>query len=359
MENETPTIEGTETPDTTTAAESEAGDPEKVREDGVVDHGEIGGEGVVDHGEIGGDGVVDHAEISGEGVVDHGEIGGEGVVDHGEIGGEGAEEVGGEHMEGEHAEGEEKDKVLGEGEELMGEEMEGEHAEVKETEAEKVKEEEKVEEKVEEEEQYVEPPPPDPTAPFGFTDSSEALKDPFTLRLDQIAEVEQLWEYFQNYTPAYTDIDNYITEKELSYMLKALILMTVTPEQFQEVIAYCARPPHPEGHITFEQFQKIVTIRQRECTAEEELRSALLVFDSGRTGLMDRELLKEVLLKQGYKMPQKQLNNLMKEVDMSNDGTIGVEDVVGTMCMDLNTEDLITLRNKLFPSDEPPPPDED
>lgn len=330
MEEETTTAEGTETPDTTAGdgdeskpPESEAGDPEKVGDEGIVDHEEIGGEG---------------AE----------EVGGEQME---------GEHVDGEHADGEHAEGEEKEKVLGEGEEVMGEEMEGEQVEGEQKEE---KEEQKVveEEKVEEEEQYVEEPPPDPAAPFDFSDSKEALKEPFALRPDQVAEIEQLWELYQNYTPSYTDIDNYITEKELFYMLKALILMTVTPEQFQELIAYCVRPPHPDGHINFEQFQKMVTIRQRDFPIEDELRSALQVFDPERTGLMDREYLKEVLLKQGHKMPQKQLDNLIKEVDMSNDGTIGIEDVVGTMCIDLNKEDLQMLMASLNPPEDLPPPEE-
>lgn len=318
MEDETTTVEGTETPETAVGdgddskpAESEAGDQEKVGEEGIVDHEEIGGEG--------------------------------------------AEEVGGEQMEGEHVEGEDKEKVLGEGEELMGEGLEGEQVEGEQKEGENEEQKVAEEEKVEEEEQYVEEPPPDPTAPFDFTDSKEALKEPFSLRPDQVAEIEQLWELYQNYTPAYTDIDNYITEKELIYMLKALILMTVTPEQFYELIAYCVRPPHPEGHITFEQFQKMVTIRQRDFPIEDELRSALQVFDPDRTGEVDREYLKEVLLKQGHRMPQKQLDNLIKEVDMSNDGTIGIEDVVGTMCIDLNKEDLQMLLASLNPPEDPPP----
>lgn len=261
------------------------------------------------------------------------------------------EHVEGEHTEGEHAEGEEKEK-LGEGEELMGEEMEGEF-QGEETQ-EKPPEEAKPEEVVEEEEQYVEEPPPDPAAPYNLTDSSEMLKPKFELRLDQVAEVEQLWAYYQDYTPAYTDIDDYITEKELIYMLKALMLMTHTPEQLQELIEYCVRPPHPEGHINYQQFLKMVTLRQRELPVEEELRNALLVFDPEKTGSMNREELKDVLAHQGHKMPLKQLDNLIKEVDMSNDGTIGVEDVVGTMCIDLNPEDLIMLRNTVYPPSAEP-----
>lgn len=265
---------------------------------------------------------------------------------------EGLEEIEGEHFEGEHAFGEEG--LIGEGKELVGEqldeELQGEEVQEEEKKEEvKAAEEEKVEE---EEEGYVEEPPPDPAAPFDFSDSKEALKPPFELRPDQLAEVEQLWELYQNHTPAYSEIDGYITEKELIYMLKGLILMTYTPEQFQELIAYCVRPPHPQGHITFDQFLKMVTIRQRDFSVEDELRSALQVLDPGKTGTMDREFLKEVLSKQGHKMPQKQLDNLIKEVDMSNDGTIGIEDVVGTMCIDLNKEDLLMLLASLQPPEE-------
>lgn len=323
MEEET-TAEGTETPSEVPEA---TGDQEKVEgEEGAK---EIGGE------------EAEGEHLEGE------QVEGEHVV--------------GETVEGEHVEGEEKERVLGEGEELMGEELEGEQVEGEEVAAEQKKEEEKPPEEpaIEEEEAYVEEPPPDPTAPFNFSDSTEALKDPFELRPDQLAEVEQLWEVFQNYTPVYTDIDNYITEKELIYMLKALILMTVTPEQLQELIAYCVRPPHPLGHIMFDQFVKMVTIRQRDFPVEDELRSALQVLDPGKTGSVDREQLKELLSTKGHKMAQKPLDNLIKEVDMSNDGTIGVEDVVGTMCIDLNKEDLQLLLASIYPPEEPPPEQEE
>lgn len=300
---------------------------------------------------------VDHEKVEGE----EGELKGE-EMEGEHIEGEHmeGEQSEGETVEGEHVEGEDKERVIGEGEELMGEEMEGEHVEGEQVEGEEKKEEQQpVEEEVVEEEAFVEEPPPDPTAPFNFTDSTEALKDPFELRPDQLAEVEQLWELYQNYTPVYTDIDNYITEKELIYMLKALILMTVTPEQLQELIAFCVRPPHPQGHITFDQFVKMVTIRQRDFPVEDELRSALQVLDPDRTGSMDREQLKELLSTKGHKMPQKALDNLIKEVDMSNDGTIGVEDVVGTMCIDLNPEDIQMLRAAIYPDENPQPPPEE
>ncbi|XP_063375272.1 involucrin-like [Cydia amplana] len=263
----------------------------------------------------------------------------------------------GEQVEGEHVEGEEKDKQLGEGEELAGEEIPDlEKIEAEQSVVEKPPEEEPP---IEEEEQYVEEPPPDPTAPYNLSDSQEALKPKFELRPDQLAEVEQLWELYQDYTPAYSNLDNFITEKELVYMLKCLILLPVTPEQLQELIEYCVRPPHPEGHISFDQFVKIVTLRQRSIVIEEELRCALKVFDRDNSGEISRDELKEVLLKQGHKLPQKVLDNLIKEVDLSNDGTLGVEDIVGTMCIDLNPEDLIMLRNMVYPTGEKSNTEED
>lgn len=202
---------------------------------------------------------------------------------------------------------------------------------------------------VEEEEAYVEEPPPDPAAPLNLRDSTEAFKPTFELRPDQIVEVEQLWELFQAYNPAYTDLDDYITEKELVYMLKSLLLMTYTSEQLQELIDYCVRPPHPEGHINYEQFLKIVTIRQRDLPIEDELRSALQALDPAKSGVIDREFMKDVLSKQGNKLTPKLLDNLIKEVDISNDGTIGIEDVVGTMCIDLNKDDIMMLKAALNP----------
>ncbi|KAJ8727093.1 hypothetical protein PYW08_015490 [Mythimna loreyi] len=259
--------------------------------------------------------------------------------------GEGVE---GEHVEGEQVEGEAKEKA--EGEELEGEGLEGEQKEGEE--AEKSPEDELLPpppEEVVEEDEYEPDPPPDPAAPYDFSDSKEALKAPFELRPDQLAEVEQLWEVYQNYTPAYADLDGYVTEKELIYMLKSLLVMTYTVEQLHELITYCCRPPHPKGHIFYDQFLKMVTIRQRDFPIEEEIRAALQFFDPEKQGLLDRENMREVLTKQGQKMVPKLVDNLIKEVDMSNDGTIGIEDIVGTMCIDLNEEDMQMLRNAVYP----------
>lgn len=243
----------------------------------------------------------------------------------------------------EAVEGEEKAHV--EGEEVPGEGAE-EHVEGEESEKK-----EGSEELGEEEQAYPEEPPPDPAAPYDFSDSKEALKAPFELRPDQLAEVEQIWEMYQNYTPAYSDLDGWVTEKELVYMLNCLLLMTYTAEQLQELIGYCCRPPHAKGHIFYEQFLKMVTIRQRDFPIEEEIRSALQVYDPEKTGIIDRDYLREVLSKHGHKMSAKHVDNLIKEVDMSNDGTIGIEDVVGTMCLDLNKEDLQMLRAAVNPPD--------
>ncbi|CAK1578535.1 unnamed protein product [Parnassius mnemosyne] len=201
----------------------------------------------------------------------------------------------------------------------------------------------------EEENVFEEEPPPDPSAPLNLRDSTEALKESFNLRPDQLAEVEQLWDLFQDYTPVYTDLDNFITEKELVYMLKSLLLMTYTSEQLEELIDFCVRPSHSEGHITYEQFLKMVTIRQRDLPIEEELRSALQAMDPDKTGVIDREFFKEVLSKQGNKMSPKLLDKLIKEVDISNDGTISIEDVVGTMSIDLNKDDILLLLASLQP----------
>lgn len=268
-----------------------------------------------------------------------------------EISGE-LEEAEGEYLEGESIESEYEESEYTGGQFMESETREGEEITVEsELEGEKTEEEQKIEEVVEEEEIYEEPPV-DPAAPYNFSDSNEALKAPFELRPDQLVEVENLWAVYQDYTPAYTELKDYVTEVELIYMLKCLLLMTYTPEQLEELITFCVRPPHPDGHINFDQFVKMVTIRQRDMPIEEELRCSLEVMDPEKTGIIDREYFREVLSKQGHKPPQKQVDNLIKEVDMSNDGTIGIEDVVGTLCIDLNTEDLDMLRNQIWPPEQ-------
>ncbi|XP_022829504.1 uncharacterized protein LOC111358551 [Spodoptera litura] len=311
---------------------------EGTAEVGEVVEGETGGEAAITE-------EVDGEHIEPEGVLEGEQVEGE------EVEGETAATEG-EHVEGEHVEGEEKekgediDKV--EGEEVAGEGLEGEQMEGEEIE--KTGEEGLVpEEQVEEEEQYVEEPPPDPAAPYDFSDSKEALKAPFELRPDQLAEVEQLWEMFQNYTPAYAELDGFITEKELIFMLKSLLIMTYTTEQLQELVTYCCRPPNADGHIFYEQFLKMVTIRQRDFPIEEEIRASLQVYDPEKTGILDREYLRDVLTKQGSKMSPRTVDNLIKEVDISNDGTINLEDIVATMCIDLNKEDLQILRAAAYP----------
>lgn len=230
------------------------------------------------------------------------------------------------------------------GEEMIGEHEEGK-GEVKEPEKKKEIEEEEL---LGEEEGYVEEVI-DPAAPFALTDSKEALKAPFELRPDQLEEVKALWDSYQDYTPAYTDLKDYVTEVEMVYMLKCLNLQTYTPEQMFELMEFCTRPPHPEHHVEYPHFLHMITIRQRDMPVEEELRLALEVLDPDHDGIIDREFFRETLSEHGFKMSSKLLDTFIKEVDVSNDGTIGLEDVVGTVCIDLNREDIIMLQNQINP----------
>lgn len=277
-------------------------------------------------------------------------VAGEHVVGEGEEGKK--EEVGGEHLEVEQLEGEMGEEHLQEG--MMGEHMEGEFGQEEHVGEEGQLEEQKAEEvakpadeEMVEEEGYVEEPPPDPAAPYNFTDSKEALKEPFELRPDQMAEVEQLWETYQNYTPAYTDINGYITVKELCYLLRCLLIYPFTEEQLYELIDFAVRPPHPDGHITFDQFVRIVKLRLRDFPQEEELRLALQVFDPEKSGILDRDNLKDCLINKGNKASEKVVMSLVKEVDLTNDGTLGVEDIVGTMAIDMNRDDIILMQSTL------------
>lgn len=230
-----------------------------------------------------------------------------------------------------------------------GEEMIGEHEEAKgeEKEPEKKKEIEE-EEMLGEEEGFMEEVI-DPAAPYGLTDSKEALKAPFELRPDQLEEVKELWDIYQDYTPAYTDLKDYVTEVEMVYMLKCLNLQTFTPEQMFELMEFCTRPPHSEHHVEYPHFLHMVTIRQRDMPIEEEIRLALGVLDKDNDAIIDREFFRETLAERGYKLNAKMLDAFVKEVDVSNDGTIGLEDVVGTICIDLNRDDIIMLQNQINP----------
>lgn len=354
--NETPADGATDVEEGKTEG-AETGEGGEGGEPGVVGEGTEGGETAGT--EEGGGEHVEGEHVEGEHVEGEHTEGEHVEGEHTEGEHTEGEHVEGEHTEGEHVEGEHTEGEHVEGEHVEGEGLEGEHVEGEGLEGEQ---EEKKDdllpplEEVVEEEEYAPEPPPDPAAPYNFNDEDEALKAPFELRPDQLAEVEQLWELFQNYTPAYSDIDGYVTEKELLYMLKSLLIMTYTVEQFYELINYCCRPPHPQGHIFFDQFVKMVTMRQRDFPTEEEIRSALQVFDPGKTGTLDREEMREVLQKGGNKMIPKLVDNLIKEVDMSNDGTIGIEDIVGTMCIDLNPEDMQLLRDQVHP---PPPKEEE
>ncbi|KAI5634345.1 hypothetical protein NE865_12959 [Phthorimaea operculella] len=167
------------------------------------------------------------------------------------------------------------------------------------------------------------------------------------------AFVEEAWgEMPAEAEEAYTDLDQFITPKELVYMLKALNLHTHTPEQMMELIEFCVRPPHPDNHVNFDQFVWIVTIRQRDMPVEEEIRLALEAFDPENTGLIDREYLREYLRDHGKKM--KTVDMFIREVDMTNDGNLGREDIVSTICVDLNRDEIETLLNKIYPPEEAP-----
>jgi Ca2+-binding EF-hand superfamily protein len=104
-----------------------------------------------------------------------------------------------------------------------------------------------------------------------------------------------------------------------------------TDDELKEMIS--SVDVNGDNEIDFNEFLSLMKSRISELDADpdKELRDAFDVFDSDRSGFIDRKELKKLMKKLGQALSDEELDAMMEEVDANGDGEISFDEFKALM----------------------------
>ncbi|BFZ11046.1 hypothetical protein BsWGS_14085 [Bradybaena similaris] len=161
-----------------------------------------------------------------------------------------------------------------------------------------------------------EPPPPGELG--GFEEEEEAKKKEV---VDPEGELRELFRIFDKHH------DNTIGSSELGKMLRCMG-MEVTDVEVSNIMRALDR--NGNGKIEFREFKSFIQdeMRRLEESPREQkkaVRLAFRVFDYNEDGFIDANELRTALQNLGEPLSEKELNDLMKDADVTEDGKVNYE----------------------------------
>ena len=147
-----------------------------------------------------------------------------------------------------------------------------------------------------------------------MNDSSELM-----ITEDKMNEFKEAFNIFDK------DRDGYITAKELGDLIRNLG-QTPSEAELQNMINEV--DINNNGAIDFKEFLDIMLKKLKDFESEEELIEAFKIFDKDGNGLIGSEELLNVMVTLGETSNIKEIEDLIKEVDLDRDGLINYEEFV-------------------------------
>ena len=147
-----------------------------------------------------------------------------------------------------------------------------------------------------------------------MTDSNEQI-----ISEDKINEFKEAFNLFDR------DKDGFITTRELGEIMKNLG-QTPTEAELQDMINEVDIDGN--GIIDFKEFLGIMVRKLRDSDTEEELIEAFKIFDKDGNGLISSDELLHVMITLGENTNMEEIEDLIKEVDLDEDGMINYEEFV-------------------------------
>jgi len=139
---------------------------------------------------------------------------------------------------------------------------------------------------------------------------------------EQISEFKEVFTMFQK------DGDGTILGSDLGDAMRALYLHP-TESQLEEVLAD-VESSHG-GKVDFPEFIEILVKNMSDTDAEEELLEAFKVLDPEGFGYINSTELRNVLTSLGEKLTDEELDDMIKEGDINDDGRIDFEMLASIM----------------------------
>jgi len=139
---------------------------------------------------------------------------------------------------------------------------------------------------------------------------------------DQIAEFKEAFALFDK------DGDGTITTKELGTVMRSLGL-NPTEAELQDMINEVDGDGN--GTIDFAEFLVLMAKRIKDTDSEEELKEAFKVFDKDGNGYISAAELRHVMTNLGEKLTDEEVDEMIREADVDNDGQINYEEFAKMM----------------------------
>eukprot|EP00461_Guttulinopsis_vulgaris_P001510 UN01510 len=146
---------------------------------------------------------------------------------------------------------------------------------------------------------------------------------PTQLSPEQIADFKEAFSLFDR------DNDGSITAKELGTVMRSLG-QNPTDSELQDIIAEFDADGN--GTIDFTEFLTMMEKKLRQAeTEDDEIREAFRVFDKNGDGFISAAELRHVMTNLGEKLTQDEVDEMIREADLDNDGQIDWNEFVRMM----------------------------
>ncbi|CAI9787481.1 unnamed protein product [Fraxinus pennsylvanica] len=124
------------------------------------------------------------------------------------------------------------------------------------------------------------------------------------------------------------DGDGCITTKELGTVMRSLG-QNPTEAELQDMINEVDADGN--GTIDFPEFLNLMARKMKDTDSEEELKEAFRVFDKDQNGFISAAELRHVMTHLGEKMPDEEVDEMIREADVDGDGQLNYEEFVKIM----------------------------
>ncbi|KAL6056317.1 Calmodulin [Balamuthia mandrillaris] len=142
------------------------------------------------------------------------------------------------------------------------------------------------------------------------------------LNEEQIAEFKEAFSLFDK------DGDGKITSKELGTVMRSLG-QNPTEAELREMIQEVDTDNN--GTIDFPEFLTMMARKMQDAEGEDEIREAFKVFDKDGNGQISAAELRHVMTNLGEKLSEEEVNEMIREADVDDDGMINYEEFVKMM----------------------------
>eukprot|EP01096_Ripella_sp_DP13-Kostka_P009847 TRINITY_DN3798_c0_g1_i1.p1 TRINITY_DN3798_c0_g1~~TRINITY_DN3798_c0_g1_i1.p1 ORF type:complete len:179 (+),score=90.29 TRINITY_DN3798_c0_g1_i1:67-537(+) len=136
---------------------------------------------------------------------------------------------------------------------------------------------------------------------------------------NQIKEFKDAFSLFDK------DGDGQITTKELGNVMRSLKLYP-TEADLRDIINEVDQ--YGEGKIDFNTFSQLMARKLKDADTEDDIRAAFKVFDKDENGLILAAELRHVLTTLGEKLPDEDVDELIRELEIDADHYVRIDQLV-------------------------------